>query len=546
METISDFLKSLVGTSEEIKAYKPTCSTPVMTASGRYSIAKWTEHIVAKKGVTAVVVYPEFIAALSKKFAGLETAIWEHCENIPPEEEEPSLVGDDGVIETHHMRFNINIGNKETEELFLTSLEDDSIIKNMNANAMAKACGLTSYAAAAKARKVFVEYLPRAKSNLHTRKAEHKDTLEETVLNKYTKPNWQVWKEQNPDLFRKLPYRLPKLAKHLIEHLIPIPEERQYFYAWAWASMTSRARVMLLLCGEPGCGKNRLKFLLQSLHGSHNTTDGKESALKSKFNTQLKDNTLIWFDELHFDLSMSNRLKEAENDTIAIEAKGVDATRSTEIHSSVVISNNFPRHNYILFEDRKYAPLLLNSDRLEKSLSSDEISELTNKLNELSPDYDPAYVAQIAKFILHEGAQSAPRWPRLEYKGPMFWRLCHTSMKKSWRAVINALISPAARGNKAASLGYDEERDAFLWSKLEYYIKTMNKELEIDTRPTCEDFFRKFRDFDGNPVFDVFRSFPGKPDPVEFDDFYIRVPKTPIKFYTASKPRSRPEGIDDL
>src|SRR5690606_21243232 len=110
--------------------------------------------------------------------------------------------------------------------------------------------------------------------------------------------------------------------------------------SWLYHSMFKRSFVYLILCGAPGTGKNRLKLVLRALHGHINTIDGKRSTLIERFNSQLADSTLAWFDELHYNMEMENTMKELQNDSISIERKGIDATRSTSIHASLIISNN--------------------------------------------------------------------------------------------------------------------------------------------------------------------------------------------------------------
>ena len=131
-----------------------------------------------------------------------------------------------------------------------------------------------------------------------------------------------------------------------------------------YAALFNRAYTFLILCGAGGIGKNRLKLVNKALHGHHNAIDGKKSTFTERFNSQLYDCTEAWFDELTYTMDMENVMKEIQNDTISIERKGIDATRSTKIYASSVISNNKPRDNYIAFDARKFVPLQLTNNRL--------------------------------------------------------------------------------------------------------------------------------------------------------------------------------------
>src|SRR5690606_14664466 len=139
------------------------------------------------------------------------------------------------------------------------------------------------------------------------------------------------------------------------------------------------------------------------------------------------ESTLAWVDELRYDDEMENTMKELQNDSISIERKGIDTTRATKIHASIVISNNKPRANYIAFDARKFVALKIAGHRLEESMSLEEIDLLTRKVeDEKSEHFDSKFLAQIAKWIKRRGASK--KWRNLEYKGPMFWTLAHTSM----------------------------------------------------------------------------------------------------------------------
>jgi hypothetical protein len=338
---------------------------------------------------------------------------------------------------------------------------------------------------------------------------------EEKILNTYVPPEWELWRKKNPKDWQKLPSKPPKLVMKLLTHLIPDPKERKYFYAWLYASLTARSYVYLVLCGAPGAGKNRLKLLLRALHGRDNTNDGKKSTLDNRFNYQLSQGTLTWFDELKYDSDMENVMKEIQNDYLSIERKGVDATRSSTIHSSMVISNNKPRDNFLAFDARKFAPLMLAPVDLRHSMSEAEIELFSRKVETGKPDFDVRFVAQVAKWILSIGAANLKTWPTLEYRGPMFWTLAHTSMARWQKKAISTLIDKKT----GIRVGWDDAEGAHIWSKVEEKITKRSGEhaMVFPDYSSVKAFFDIFCDGNGMRAFTT-KLIPGNNI---MGDFYI-------------------------
>lgn len=314
------------------------------------------------------------------------------------------------------------------------------------------------------------------------------------VFNTYIPPRWMEYTKPLPD-------RLPQLFEKLVNHLFPLKIEREYFYSWLHDSLFKRSLVYLVLCGAPGAGKNRLKVVLRALHGHSNTVDGKKSTLTERFNSQLGESTLTWFDELHYNMDMENVMKEIQNDTISIEKKGIDATRSTRIYSSLIISNNKPRDNYIAFDARKFSPLVINPNRLDTSMSESEITELTNKVEDWASDtFDLAFIAQIGRWIRKHGRSK--KWPTLEYKGPMFYKLAHTSMSR-WQKKAAMLVLETPQSTSGRVHFHPEK--GFLWSTMEESVskKQGYKTMQFPDYSTIRHFFDIFMDDKGRKSFET-------------------------------------------
>ncbi len=338
--------------------------------------------------------------------------------------------------------------------------------------------------------KAFFEYMPRNKPGLSVAKV---GGIDSQVFNTYSRPKWM-------DFEGKLPDCLPNEVEKLIKHLLPLKIEREYLFYWWRKSLVDRAPVYLVLCGAPGIGKNRLKNLMRATHGHSNSVDGKRSTFTDKFNSQLADCTLNWCDELSYNSEMENFLKEIQNDTISIERKGVDSTRQTRIFASSVISNNRPRDNAITSESRKFSPLNLSEHRLETSMTPKEIDILTRKTEkENSEEYDLSYIAQIGRWILKHG--HSDKFPNCEYRGPMFYKLCHTSMTRWQRQYLLAIINGQNSDSRIAN--YFEKDKGYLWSKVDAEINNRKKGRPFDSVDfsTVEAFFKTFVSSDGERPF---------------------------------------------
>jgi hypothetical protein len=259
------------------------------------------------------------------------------------------------------------------------------------------------------------EYSPR---DAEPFRIEYIDDMEIAVLNTYQKPAWFKSTAEA---------KIPTLFKDLIDHLIVNEESKEYFYDWLYKSLTDRAYTFLVLCGMKGIGKGQLQKLIRALHGRDNFVEGKRGTIDGQFNSQLENSRLIWFDEIHYDKPEANNLKRIMNDLVSIERKGVDATRSTAIHCSIVLSNNDLTDNYIELDDRRFSPLELTESKLTKAFSPkwfDEFNYHVDDLGENSP-----LVAEFGQWILENG-KSDKIDKQEPYKGEKFKQIVISSLRK--------------------------------------------------------------------------------------------------------------------
>lgn len=491
-------LKSLLASCRmSIKSYHPDKPRPYNLESGR-KVTAIHIHKTLASNLESVADYPELIKVLAK-LSTFEDYLTEYAQSSFFEEVKTSLLPD----EYKNLTLNLNVSETLPNAFFLTR-PDDTIASDVKGANYPRMAGMSEAEATSVARKVIIKYDPHMATGIIP------DEIVDgfRLFNTYTPAPWNKV-EPKP-----LPKGLPPLFEKLVKHLFPLPIECEFFFSWLHASMFNRAMTYLVLCGAPGVGKNRLKLVMRALHGASNTVDGKRSTLTERFNSQLTECTLLWFDELSYDGQMENTLKEIQNDTISIERKGLDATRATRIFASSVISNNKPRDNHIAMDARKFVPLRLTKHRLEKSMAPEEIDLLSRKVaDESSPDYDPAFVAQIAKWVKTYG--KSDKWPNLEYRGPMFYYLAHTSMSRWQKETVTQLLALKKRG--VSGVVYDPEK-GYLWSPLHKRVsRTAQMGPKTPDYSTVAHFLSSFVDATGKKIFRVTKV-PGD----ILGDFYVK------------------------
>lgn len=496
---MSTFKEALEAAKIQITKYDPTKARPVGTNIGTMDMRKFCGTLLERLG-TEILKYPDIVLA-AHDHAKMDELLAEHCPSEPSKEPGTPQIPEKFKKYT----LNVDMSMKAGWDSFFITTPDEYKSRTTGSYYLQRS-KIDLSDAFELAREVIQEYHPRRQAGVTT-VVNGQTREEEKIFNSYIPAEWVVWKKENPKEWRKLPSKPPTLVMKVLKHLVPCPEERRYLYAWIYASLTSRSYVYLILCGPGGSGKNRLKILLRGLHGQKNAIDGKKSTLTERFNSQLCENTLVWFDELKHDMEMENVMKEIQNDYMAIEKKGIDATGSSDIHSSLVISNNKPKDNYLAFDARKFAPLVLHKENLKKSMTEEEIETYSQKVDPRKPGFDVKFVAQVAKWILRIGKDNLAKYPDLEYRGPMFWKLAHTSMTRWQKRAIDMVIEQSA----GVKTGWDAKEGAFQWSKLEGKVikRSGDKSMAFPDYSSVQAFFEIFRDANGAKAYNT-KIIPGR------------------------------------
>lgn len=491
--------KALEVANISLRKYDPQKVRPVQTGDHTtLSISKFIRLLTdgLKKELPN---FPEVIACINNPEA-MEKLLQEWADENSSGDEFGIFIPED----LSDLTLNVDTSSARRESRYFCTTKDELKEENISGEYYIDKCGLDVQQAINTARAVVPRYLPRHSLGIHS----HTDpTTGRSInfFNTYVPAAWDLWRKKNPHEWNKLPAKPPSDLMEMLKHIVPLKTEREYLYAWLYTSITSRAYVYLVLQGIPGLGKNRLQVLLAALHGKSNFVNGKKEtfgANGSKFNGQLFNSTGVWFDELTYNHEMEPRMKEYQNDTASKELKGVDATGSSDLYCSMVISNNYQRDNYILFNSRKFAPIVLGGTPLKELMSESVIGDISDKLDETRPGYNVKYVAQIAKWILKIGPKYVEKFPRLEYQGPKFWELAHSSMSRWQKVVVVALTT---RNIKGYFPGWSESKKAFQWTVVEAALRKKKDLTDKDYRDpsTVKAFFDNYRDTEGKKVFET-------------------------------------------
>ncbi len=336
------------------------------------------------------------------------------------------------------------------------------------------------------------DYNPRRMERMFEEKINHQIIQ---CLNTYTPPGWMEEEIINP--------QIPPLIDKFMKHLFPIEEELEYVYDWLHKSLTDRAYVYLLLNGEKKTGKNTFKFLFKALHGLTNSVDGKKSTLTTQFNGQLAECRAFILDEIKFSEEEENVMKEIQNDNVAIERKGVDATRGSKLHCSMLLLNNDMKDNFISVDSRRFSPMTVTDKPLLHSMTEAEIGEMIGKVREDSADYDLEFVANFGHWILDNGRNL--KWGKEEeYKGPKFYELVQTSLSE-WRRFTLKIIEEMRRSDNGYRYKLSEVEEKF-------YKKLGSKSAKkYPDYGRVINFLKHYKDVKGNQMADYERV-PGEYD----------------------------------
>jgi Family of unknown function (DUF5906) len=509
---------ALAAANLTLTGFEPHRKRPVILDGKAYPYSQISKVLMERLSVNA----PKHIEAISASEEDLAAAF----DEIATQKGLTAETNEGNTVPAEMAKYTLNLDTSSDPIKFFVTNEEEKIDRSISGAVYMRRCGLREDEAVKLARGCVPKYMPRRGPGIV--KLKNEAGVEVPFFNTYVRPEWM----DHPNFSARNP-KIPPLYKKLFEHLFPKASERKYFYAWLYKSLFDRAPTYLVLCGNPGIGKGVLKTVMRALHGHANSPEGKRSMFTDKFNSQQKNTTLLLFDEFRYDEKMENQLKEMQTRLTSVEEKGKDAERITEVYASFMLANNTPRDNYIKFDSRKFAPLEVTQRRLETSLTSKEIDHIV-ATTERMDNLDLASLAMLANWLKTHGPRYVEK-DNMEYHGPMFYRLAHTSMAAWQAAAINFLKNNVSGGRPAGKVVYHKEH-GYRWSTLVPYLKKgAGRYSPFPRNLTAMDFFNSFKDAKGR------KSFETSIIPDSFDyDFYLK----PLFDFAFKKEEPENEDLD--
>jgi hypothetical protein len=246
-------------------------------------------------------------------------------------------------------------------------------------------------------------------------------------VNLYIPPQWRFKPDPNKPC--------PDIIKRLLVHLFPVYSDREYVKDWLYNATVMRNETYLVLNGAKGAGKGIFATLCKSLVGRTHYTEAPESFLDTQFNSVLDKKRMLALDEFKVDKARHTKLKRFINKYQNIEKKGMDANESSETHNSYLIMNNDESDMYLEHDDRRFSVPEISSDRLETSMSEEEITSLVRQLE----DEESQIVYEFGYYIFNRGAKKHDPFSVL--KTPKFHRLVYTSLVQWQKYLVDFLTT---------------------------------------------------------------------------------------------------------
>jgi hypothetical protein len=240
------------------------------------------------------------------------------------------------------------------------------------------------------------------------------------VYNTYRPAPWrhrEYWFGEPIPALAELPEPFAEFFTHLTDGH---EQSKEYLLDWMAYSLKARNFTILTAIGSQGVGKGILAEIFKHLHGEHNYCQPKDDVFKERFNSPLKDKTLVNVDEIALKTKEDHdRLKAVVNDWIAIEEKGRDATNRRNFANFYISSNHL---DAIQIEpgDRRYSIIQLASKKIIET-------GLRNRINDLT---SAPMVAELGRYLLHRKVTNdmlvpfrSPRFEEVRQAGLTDWEL---------------------------------------------------------------------------------------------------------------------------
>lgn len=240
------------------------------------------------------------------------------------------------------------------------------------------------------------------------------------LFNTYVPPEWKAnWFYGGAQITGSA---IPTVYFDFFTHLTSGHEEsREFLLDWAATSLRARNYTILTAIGEQGIGKGVLGMILEMMHGKSNFAKVRDDVFKQRFNSRLAGKTLIYVDEADLRTKESqDRIKDTVNESMEIEAKGVDAT-SVRNWASYYLSSNSYDAVRIEAGDRRFSIIQLTDTplnvtdwikRIPELLDENAVSELARALwvRDIKADMKRPFRSARAAEVMEAGLNDWEDW----------------------------------------------------------------------------------------------------------------------------------------
>jgi hypothetical protein len=261
----------------------------------------------------------------------------------------------------------------------------------------------------------------------------------QNCFNSYNAPDWR--KDWVPDTRVTT---LPGEIQSILEHLVPNEKDRGYMLSWLKDAVFNRAEQVLVLRGEPGCGKN---LFIENIGAALVGNDGQarnyfkapRKFTSSGFHAFIARSQIFCLDEFTLNSDLKETLKDYHNGIAALEEKFEKMDAPKKIPCSFVVIANEKSKIQLDYGDRKfYVPTLNNLD-LQVKHKREWINWVCNDLLK-----DISYLQRIASYLFTQ----VPNVETYPVNTPQFMELCWVSLPSYLQRFINFAVTRRSFSNK--------------------------------------------------------------------------------------------------
>ena len=276
-------------------------------------------------------------------------------------------------------------------------------------------------------------------------------------FNLYEAPEWVKAYEEE----RENAYVPPLIEKYLNTLFLGNEATIERIYDWFANCLFYRDPIMLCLVspGE-GVGKTLCVNLVGGLHSPGRYFKPPTDVLTGVFNHSLFAKSLILFDEINaVGAAKENLRKLIGNDEVVTRRMNHDQGSKLDQPMSYACTTNVPRHVGIEGRGRRFFIPNITHEKLDKSLSTAEITELglyTKAFNTTTP-VDERIKVEMARFgwFLYNRYEAGVECSQAELeniKPKNFWDCQYACMNKWQQGVMDYLLSRRNMPNEVLSL----------------------------------------------------------------------------------------------